>query len=64
MSSALLTVKKQFINSPIFDLEEEEKTLPFEFQTKDLRKLAPRKENYGEAKKIGVLLMMMDGSEK
>ena len=62
--SGALTVKKYFINSPIFDLEEEEKAIPFEFQTTGLRNLAPRKENYSEAKKIGVLLMMVDVDNK
>ena len=63
MAVSTLTIKRQFISSTIFETDEECKTNPFEFKTTDLKNLAPTKTNYTHAKKMGVLLMMVNNDQ-
>ena len=53
-------IQAQFIFSPIFDSNEELNTAPFTFNTDELSQQAPTKENYKNAKKIGMLMMLIN----
>ena len=49
--------------NPIFETEEECKDNPFLFQKQDLKILKPIQDHYPHAKKIGVLMIMVNSSD-
>ena len=52
-------IRQWQIRSPIFETAEEEEHAPFEFDTTDLKTVAPAHSNYTEVKKKGMLLIMV-----